>query len=235
MKKNRKKWFPEIGIPGKFLRMMRLTLFLCFVGLMQVSAMSYAQTGTVNIRVKGSSLTEIFQLIEAQSGYTFVYNNEQVNHLKPISIEATDAKISSVLDECLKGTDLNYELLDKIIVINRRGSVSQESIKLLGTVKDKEGNPLPGVSVFIKGTTIGVATDTEGKFKMDLPKMENVILVFSFIGMEKQEIKYTGQKSVDIVLKEEAAEMEEVVVNGFFNRRKDSFTGNAVAVTGDDD
>lgn len=109
MKKNRKRWYPEEGIPGKFLRKMKLILFLCWAGMMQVSAMSYAQTGTVSIRVKETALHEIFQLIEAQCGYTFVYNNEQLNGLKPVSIEMTDAKISKVLDECLKGTDLRYD------------------------------------------------------------------------------------------------------------------------------
>ena len=206
MKKNRKRWYPEEGIPGKFLRKMKLILFLCWAGMMQVSAMSYAQTGTVSIRVKETALHEIFQLIEAQCGYTFVYNNEQLNGLKPVSIEMTDAKISKVLDECLKGTDLRYELLDQIIV------------------KDKEGNPLPGVSVFIKGTTIGVATDVDGKFKMQLPEMENMVLVFSFTGMKKQEVKYTKQPVLNIVMEEDVAEMEEVVVNGYFTKNKDVYS-----------
>lgn len=210
---------------------MKLTSFLCMVGIMQVSAMTYAQTGTVSILVKEASVLEIFRLIEAQSSYTFVFNNEQLNGVRPVSIEALDVKISSILDECLKGTDLNYELLDKVIVINRRGSASQTlpspAIDLQGTVKDKDGNPLPGVSVFIKETTIGVATDADGKFKIELPKMDHIVLVFSFIGMEKQEVVYTGQKTLNVVLKEEMAEMDEVVVNGFFIRKKQSFTGAA--------
>ena len=234
MKKNRKRWYPEEGIPGKFLRKMKLILFLCWAGMMQVSAMSYAQTGTVSIRVKETALHEIFQLIEAQCGYTFVYNNEQLNGLKPVSIEMTDAKISKVLDECLKGTDLRYELLDQIIVINRRSALPQTALDLQGTVKDKEGNPLPGVSVFIKGTTIGVATDVDGKFKMQLPEMENMVLVFSFTGMKKQEVKYTKQPVLNIVMEEDVAEMEEVVVNGYFTKNKDSFTGNAVVVSKDE-
>lgn len=234
MKKNRKRWYPEEGIPGKFLRKMKLILFLCWAGMMQVSAMSYAQTGTVSIRVKETALHEIFQLIEAQCGYTFVYNNEQLNGLKPVSIEMTDAKISKVLDECLKGTDLRYELLDQIIVINRRSALPQTALDLQGTVKDKEGNPLPGVSVFIKGTTIGVVTDVDGKFKMQLPEMENMVLVFSFTGMKKQEVKYTKQPVLNIVMEEDVAEMEEVVVNGYFTKNKDSFTGNAVVVSKDE-
>lgn len=234
MKQDRKKWFPEIGKSGKFFRMMKLVLFLCCVGMMQVSAMTYAQTGTVSIRVKEASVLKVLQLIEAQSGYTFVYNNEQMNRLKPVSLNAIDEKITKILDECLADSPLGYELIDKVIVISQRGNAPQATLTIRGTVKDKTGNPLPGVSVFIKGTNTGVATDVEGNFKMDVPKMENIILVFSFIGMEKQEIKYTDQKTLKVVMKEAVAEIDEVVVNGYFNRKKDSFTGNAVAVTGDE-
>lgn len=234
MKKNRKKWFPEESLPGKFLRMMKLTLFLCCVSMLQVSAMSYAQSGTVNIRVKQAAVTEIFQIIESQSGYTFVYNNEQVNRLKPVSMDVIDAQISSILDECLAGSGLKYDLVEKVIVIRQGNSLPQSTISIQGTVKDKEGSPLPGVSVFIKGTTMGVATDIDGNFKIDLPKAENIVLVFSFVGMEKQEVKYTGQKAIHVILKEDATEMEEVVVNGYFTKNKDSFTGTAVTVTKDE-
>lgn len=234
MKKNRRKWFSEESIPRKFLRMMKLTLFLCCIGMMHVSAMSYAQTGKVSIRVKEASVIEIFRLIEAQSDYTFVYNNEQMNYLRPVSIDATNANIPGILDECLKGSQLRYELIDKVIVIKQCGALPQALLNIQGTVKDKSGNPLPGVSVFIKGTTLGVATDSEGKFKMDIPKIENIILVFSFIGMEKQEVKYTGQKAFNIIMKEDAAEMDEVVVNGYFSKNKNNFTGAAVTVTKDE-
>lgn len=234
MEKNRKKWFPEQCIPGKFLRMMKLTFLFCCVGILQVSAISYAQTGTVSIRVRQASVMTILQMIEAQSEYTFVYNNEQVNHLKPVSLDVKDEKITSILDACLKDTGLSYELVDKVIVINQRSHTPQASQTIMGVVKDKSGNPLPGVSVFIKGTNVGVATDAEGNFRMDVPEVENVILVFSFIGMEKQEVNYTGQKTLHIVMKEDATEMEEVVVNGYFSKNKDSFTGTAVVVTKDE-
>ena len=122
MKKNRKRWYPEEGIPGKFLR--KKVDFISLLGRYDAGIGYVLQTGTADIRVKETALHEIFQLIEAQCGYTFVYNNEQLNGLKPVSIEMTDAKISKVLDECLKGTDLRYELLDQIIVINRRSAPS---------------------------------------------------------------------------------------------------------------
>lgn len=234
MKNNRKKWFPEQRIPGKFFRMMKLTFLLCCVGVLQVSAFSYAQTGTVSLRVKEASVRSILQMIEAQSEYTFVYNNEQVNHLKPVSLDVKNEKITFILDECLKDTDLSYELMDKVIVINRRLNIPQATVTVQGIVRDKKGNSLPGVSVFIKGTNVGVATDADGKFKMDIPESEKIVLVFSFVGMEKQEINFTGQKMLNIVMKEDATEMEEVVVNGYFSKNKESFTGTAVVVTKDE-
>lgn len=234
MKNNRKRWFPEHCIPGNFLRTVKLTFLLCCIGGFQVSAISYAQTGTVSIRVKEASVMSVLQMIEAQSEYTFVYNNEQMNLLKPVSLDVKNEKITSILDECLKDTELSYELVDRVIVINQRNNAPQATVTIQGVVKDKTGSLLPGVSVFIKGTNVGVATDTDGKFKMDVPAMENIVLVFSFVGMEKQEVKYTGQKMLNIVLKEDAKEMEEVVVNGYFTKNKSSFTGSAVMVTKDE-
>lgn len=220
MKENRKRWL--------------LALLLCYVGVFQLSAMTYAQTGTVSIRVREASVVDVLQMIEAQSEYTFIYNNEQMNRLYPVTLDVKDGKITGVLDECLKGSELGYEFVDKVIVINRRMQVVQEKMVVEGIVKDKQGSPLPGVSVFVKGTTVGISTDVEGNFKMELPKMENVVLVFSFVGMKSQEVVYTGQKIIEVVLEEEAAEIDEVVVNGYFTKSKDSFTGTAVVVTKDE-
>ena len=231
MKRNPKRWFPEQCISWKFLNVMKLTLFLCLIATFHVSAMSYAQSGTVSIHAKKAPVTEVLKMIEAQSKYTFIFNNEQINGLKPVTLNVKDEKITKVLETCLQGTELSYELVDNVIVINRRISLPQQNVTIEGVVKDKKGSVLPGVSIFIKGTTIGVATDIDGKFKMDLPQIENVVLVFSFVGMETQEIAYTGQKTLNVVMKEDAKEMEEVVVNGYFTKNKDSFTGTAVVVT----
>ena len=231
MKRNPKRWFPEQCISWKFLNVMKLTLFLCLIATFHVSAMSYAQSGTVSIHAKKAPVTEVLKMIEAQSKYTFIFNNEQINGLKPVTLNVKDEKITKVLETCLQGTELSYELVDNVIVINRRISLPQQNVTIEGVVKDKKGSVLPGVSIFIKGTTVGVATDIDGKFKMDLPQIENVVLVFSFVGMETQEIAYTGQKTLNVVMKEDAKEMEEVVVNGYFTKNKDSFTGTAVVVT----
>jgi len=231
MEKNRRKWYPEEHISGKFLKLMKTFLLLCWVGVLQASGLTYAQTGRVSIRVKDVSVMKILEMIEAQSEYAFVYNNEQVKHLKPVSLAVKDEKITHILDKCLEGSDLTYELVDKVIVINRLTPFPQAALTIQGVVKDKSGNTIPGVSVFVKGTNVGVATDAKGVFLMDLPQMENIVLIFSFVGMETQEVAYRGQKVLNVVLQEEVSELEEVVVNGYFTKSKESFTGNAVLVT----
>ena len=87
------------------------------------------------------------------------------------------------------------------------------------------------MTVVVKGTTLGTSTDTEGRFELDLPAQDNLRLLFSFIGMESQELVYTGQEELDVVMKEDLVEIDEVVVTGMFDRRAESFTGSAVTVT----
>lgn len=120
----------------------------------------------------------------------------------------------------------------EIIIVKPKAETAtpQQRNEVMGKVMDKFGTPLPGVSVLIKGTTLGVATDVNGLFKLELPKMENMILVFSFMGMESQEVRYTGQKDLKIYMQEATAEIDEVVVVGYGTTRKKDLTGSVVSV-----
>ena len=102
-----------------------------------------------------------------------------------------------------------------------------QNITITGTVKDQSGEPLIGVNVMEKGTTNGSITDMDGKYSLTIPGVENPVLVFSFIGMKKEEIAVDGRKVIDVVLQEEKTEVEEVVVTGIYNRKKESFTGSS--------
>ena len=117
-----------------------------------------------------------------------------------------------------------------MIVIRKAELQQQEQIKKIrGTVTDKKKAPLPGVTVLIKGTSIGVATDMNGKFEMIQPKDSNIVLIISFIGMKTITIPYKGQ-DLTVVMEEDSQEMDEVVVTGYqvVDRRK-----NTSAVTSD--
>lgn len=100
-----------------------------------------------------------------------------------------------------------------------------------GIVEDEQGQPIPGASVIAKGTTIGTATDIDGKFKMDVPATVKTLVV-TFMGMEKKEV--AAGKNLKIVLREDAKVLEEVVVTGYGNVSKGSFTGSAQAVKAED-
>jgi TonB-linked SusC/RagA family outer membrane protein len=114
-------------------------------------------------------------------------------------------------------------------------SQQQKELLIRGSVKDKDGLPLPGATVQVKGTTQGTTTDADGEYYIMVKNVEKPILVFSFIGMETQEVKFQkGKHRMDVVLEESQQEMQEVVVNGIYTRNIESFTGSVATFKGDD-
>ena len=105
----------------------------------------------------------------------------------------------------------------------------KEMIVIRGNVKDKKGTPLPGVTILIKGTTIGVSTDVKGEYTMNVEKQDSLVLQFSFIGMKTKEIKWTGQQTLNVVLEEDVSEVEEVVVIGYGTTTKKDLTGSVAS------
>lgn len=137
-----------------------------------------------------------------------------------------------MLEKCLADTDLDYSIVDQTVVLRLKDTKPQEqpqvnSHKVSGVVTDKNGVPLPGVTVMLKGTTTGVATDMDGKFVLEIPQTEQMVLVCSFVGMETREVTWQGEKELTVVLTEKIAEMDEVVVTGIYERKSESFTGSA--------
>ena len=130
--------------------MMKLTSFLLLISFMQVSAALYSQDSKVSIQVKECPIEQVFELIENQSSYVFVYNHEQVKNVGRVT--------------CLKGSGLYYEFVDNTIVI-RWGQEDKKFKTIRGKVMDRDSVPLPGVTVKMKGTTIGTASDMHGKFE----------------------------------------------------------------------
>lgn len=227
----KKKWFMQAAMRSyrlkKMLTVMKLSVFLILLGTLTTFARGYAQDKNVNINFTKASFTDVINEIRHQTGLRFLYNLEKVGHKEVDNLKLQNVPAVKAVKTVLEMFGLTYSVIEDVVVVNE-GMTPQQKTKLIqGQVKDKDGNPLPGVSVFIKGTTTGVSSDTEGKFKFEIPSPGNVILNFTFVGMKSREVKYTGQESLLIVLEENVAEMEEVVVTGFFNKSKSSFTGAA--------
>lgn len=193
----------------------------------------------VTLNLKDVSLSVLFQEIKKQVSCEFLYNDEQEKALGKISVSVTNETLNKVLDKVFEGTKYSYKISGEQVVVVSRGSVQMtiekqirnQEIRIRGKVTDEKKNPIPGVTVLVKGTTLGVSTTTNGNYVLTLPEMKDFSLVFSFVGMVTQEIKYAGKDTINVVMKEEKVELEDVVVTGYANIKKSSFTGSATQVT----
>ncbi len=227
------------GLP-KIYRTMKLICLFMFVALFQVSASVYSQSTKLNIVGNNLSLQEVFAKIEDQSEFSFIYNLKQIDLSKRVNVDFQNQTVDEILDEILEGTNITYTVSNRLIVVHRDGEVN--SLLLLaetpqnavsGKVTDETGEPLPGVTVIIKGTTNGTVTNIDGNYT--IPNMsEDAILVFSFVGMLSQNIPVGTQYSIDVTMKADAIGIEEVVAVGYGVQKKVNLTGSIGMVEGDE-
>ena len=196
---------------------------------------SVFQNDRISLKLKQVSIQKVLSMLKEQSKYDFIYDNADISVLKPVTVDMKNASLKEVLDYCLEGSGLSYEILNRTIVITNKPAKQKVSKKVVkGKVVDEKGNPLPGVSVLLKGTMMGVATDINGEFSMSIPEMKETVLVFSFVGMMAQEVIYKGQSQLKVVMKDSEKELEEVVVTGMQTVKKDRMTGSVAVISAKD-
>ena len=184
-------------------RMMKCVLFFMLTLVCGVQGKVYSQQYTLDLHLKQTSLEEVFNRIEAQTGLKFLYNTLLTDSKGKVDVEARQEDIRKVLDELLNPLGLTYILNSNHIVVKQADAAApQEKTVIKGKVTDSKGSPLPGVTVRIKGTNIGVVSDNDGHYELTLPAGTDPTLIFSFVGMLSQEAKYTGQRELNIILHE---------------------------------
>jgi TonB-linked SusC/RagA family outer membrane protein len=212
----------------KLFLMARITLFFFLIGLLHVSASVYSQKTNLALKMEKNTIEQVLKEIEDQSDFYFLYRTDLLLGLPTVSIQVKDAKIEEILDKILIPNGLDYKIEDQVVVIKKASEkvtpVPVEQKGLSGKVKDKSGLPIPGVSVVVKGTTVGTITNEEGKFLLNVPA-DAKIIVFSFVGMISQEVEIAGKTVFDVVLAEETIGVEEVVIVGYGQQTKVSVTG----------
>lgn len=216
-------------IRTKWLIAMKTFVLLFFVFTIQLNASVLSQQ-KVSLNMSNVSAKELIKEIEAQTNLGFIYNLREIEKLNGISIEAEEQTVKEVLEDVLEGTDLTYEIENSVIIIMPKPaeavkSVQQEKKTLKGKVVDGEGIGLPGVSVVVKGTSIGVATDIDGNYSLEIDS-NNAVLVFSFVGMMPQEIAFAGQVVQNVTLTADSEQMAEVVVTGYQTISKERASGS---------
>lgn len=234
-------------IGKQILTMMKITAFLLLVGSLHVSARTNSQT--VTISVKDQPLSKVFSVVKKQTGYTVFGNAGLLRFTHNVSITVNNMPLTQFLDSLLKSQPLTYRILDRTIVLyNRNGSFQKSNAKIIedganlpdlrgpdqqtlsGTIVGEDGVPVNGASVKVKGTSIGTASDPLGKFTIGAAADQ--VLEFSHVNMAPLEVKVSNfPANGRIVMKPKEASLSDVVVTGYGNFRKESFTGTYTQVT----
>ena len=212
------------------INIMKLTVLMLAVCLSSVVASTYAQTATLNVSAKNETLEKVLKQIEKQSEFLFFYNLEEINKNEKISINEKNANIQTVLDAIAAKTGLKYTIKDRHIVLTSEAApastaATQQNRKVTGTVSDAFG-PVAGANVIQKGTTNGTTTDMDGNFTLEVKKGD--VIVISFIGYLTQEIKYNGEQTIKVSLKEDTQKLDEVVVTALGMKRDKKALGYAM-------
>ncbi len=222
----------------QFLIMMKVVWFIILASAFQLSATeTYSQANKISLSMKDASLEEVIWTMKKMTPFNFFYQNDEIEEIQGLNLEFRNETVDAILDKCLINTALTYEIVHNAVIIHKNAkkieppdlsSLSEADAlqkKLLtGKVTDTKNLPLPGVTVIIRGTTVGTVTNLDGNFSLDVP-VSAEILQFSFVGMKMQEIPISGQTSFNIVLEEVTADLGEVVVVGYGNQKKESVTG----------
>ncbi|TKG93382.1 SusC/RagA family TonB-linked outer membrane protein [Puteibacter caeruleilacunae] len=217
----------------KIFMIMRITAVLMLLTFMQVSASVYSQSIKLSVELHKGTLGELFEKIEKDSDFEFFYHESRVDVNKNIDIKMNKRTVNEILDKVFEDTGLTYQIIDRHIIITSKNS--KEEVKqsqpqsISGNVTDLYGEPLPGVSVVVKGTTVGVVTDLDGNYQLEVPA-DYTVVVFSFMGMKTQEVELSGQSTINIKMEESTVGLEEVVAIGYGVQKKVNLTGSVAAV-----
>lgn len=229
---------------GIFLLKMKLLTILIFVGTLALSAKTYSQATRIDLQLENSSLKDILKTIEQSSEVIFVYNENVLNSEVRKDINVKGESIDKILEVLFKGTDISYRIDDRQVFLTKEGATGEKSAKtvpaeqqvpkknLSGIVKDSKGIELPGVTVLIKGTTIGTITDMDGKYILAAP-LDAKTIVFSFVGMKTQEIPIGGSTVFNIVMTDEMVGLQDVIVVGYGTQKKETVVGSVAQTKGE--
>ncbi|MDB4582585.1 TonB-dependent receptor [Draconibacterium sp.] len=240
MEQSVKKTLPRSsGWLRKLRQVSGLILILLLAIVINVQASIYSESVKFDLKMKKVSLKEVFQTITDQSEFKFVYNNDIVDDKQKVSVTSEDARVEEILDEILPKQNLEYRVIDKQVIVFPAESkattpaVGQQEKTVTGTVVDEGGGPLPGASVVLKGTTVGVVTNIDGQYALSNIPADATTLVFSFVGMKTQEVAIANQSIINITLETESIGLEEIISVGYATQKKANIVGSVTSVSGD--
>ena len=245
MKKNyhlRVQYHPNLK---KLIMELKITILIVLVSVTNIFASNtYSQTAKVTLNMENKTLEQVMDEIEQQSEFYFIFNQKQIDVNRRVNVQVDSKLINEILPDLFTGTDVNYTVLDRKILlttdpimddltINQSVTVLQQNL-VTGTVTDTStGDPMPGVNIVVKGTNIGTLSAINGTYSINVSELD-AVLTFSFIGYISQEILLSGRTIIDVRLVPSIEALEEVVVVGYGTQTKKTLTGAVSSIQAND-
>lgn len=206
---------------------------LLLLGVLLFGFTVSAQSQKVSLDFKNERVEKVLASIKSQTGMSLVFSDQLVDVNRKVTMQLKDVTLKEALTRLLSGTNLTFEIRNNKIYFIEKKAVSQPGSRkkrVTGVVKDVMGEPLIGANVVEKGrSTNGVITDFNGKFTLEVD--ESASLVVSYIGYLAQDIPTKGKGDFHIILKEDTNTLDEVVVTGYGDFKKATYTGSAFVLT----
>ncbi len=238
---------PDLSGIKELIQIMRLTIILSVFSIVQLLAsdFGYAQSKKLTLKVRNVEVETVLKEIRLQSDFDFFYSADLLEDLPKVDLKVRKATVTGILDELIPD-HLTYEVVDKTIIIKKSPKPKLKVVEpeeeqeqepedelISGRITDEKGEPLPGVTISVKGKNIGVITDIDGNYTLDIPA-DAEILVVSFVGMKTQEIEIGQQTIINVVLQTDISELDAVVVTGYSTSAKRYLTGAVSKINTDD-
>lgn len=242
-------WYPYLrGLwHSKILKIMKLITVLMMVVCVHLSATD-VDAQLVSLHEQESELGQVILKIREQTGFNFLFSTEVLAKANRVTVNFNDWSLQKALDAIFEKQPLSYSIIEETIVIKESseeafgmlGSVPLSSMPvdleeeyhlaaaIQGTVTDESGEPLIGVNIQVKGTTRGTTTDFDGGYEVEAELTDT--LVFSYVGYRTTEVAIDGRTTVDVVLMEDVAQLDELLVVGYGLQKRSDVTGSVTDV-----
>lgn len=217
-----------------------LQLLLFNFGLPIQAKGQYKKIEKVTIKLSEEKLTvdQFFKEVQAQTPFVFSFDSKKIDRSASLAFTTKQGTVEGLLKEASGQSNLSFRQINHSIdvKVKERSDApvirDEDQITVAGTVTDANGDPLPGVTVSVLGTTIGTATDLDGVYSLSVP--DGSTLVFSFIGFQSQTVEVGGRSVIDVVMREDLTSLDEVVVVGYGTQRREEITSSIATVSEED-
>lgn len=214
----------------KRIRKMKLTILMIILAIVSAYATeAISQVARVTVKMNNAKVSQVINAIEDQTDYLFVYNKKDVDVNRNVSVSVENKAVAEVLSSMFSNTDVVYAMEGSniMLMLSENKAIAEteaQQRKFTGKVVDSKGIPIPGVTILVKGTTVGAVSDIDGNFSL-VNLADHAVLAISYVGMKSQEVSVAGKTSLTITLTEDAIGLDEVVAIGYGTSKKRDVTG----------